>query len=420
MPNDHASHPPLSSYAVAARLRGTQGSQIRDLLRYAKQPGMLSLAGGLPAPDLFDVEGLRAAAAAALGDSPVDALQYGMTDGQPALKRELVRLMGERGVAVDADRIVVTTGSQQGIDLLARTLLDPGDTVIVERPAYLAALQAFALAEAHVATIDGDSHGARVEQLEDLLPRLLEEGRRVKLIYLVANFANPSGATLSRARRERLARIAARHRIVAIEDDPYGELRSFGSPVPPLLAIATDVAGADDWCGYLSTFSKILAPGLRVGWLVLPPALAQQVALCKQALDLHTSSLSQEIAARYLESGRLASRMPAIRAAYRERNEALAAALERHLRGRIDFNRPDGGMFLWARLRDGIDSGAVLPDAIEQGMIFIPGSAFYASDPDVATLRLSFATATPGELDVAVQRLSRALEQSVARLRPSS
>ena len=403
--------PDADPYPIAARLRGVPSSAVRDLLRYAQQPGMISLAGGLPAPDLFDVEGLREAADTVLTVSPAGALQYGMTDGQPALKAQLVDLMAARGVPVRDEHLVVTTGSQQGIDLLARVLLDPGDTVIVERPAYLAALQTFGLAQARFETVEGDEHGARVADLDAIVERVRAAGRAVKLVYLVANFANPSGATLSRDRRLELARFAARQKVFVVEDDPYGELRSFGEFVPSLLALARTVPGAEPWCGYLSTLSKILSPGLRIGWLALPPALANHVVICKQGHDLHTSTLTQEIAARYLASGRLAARMPVIRASYRARNEALAAALERHLGDRITYNRPEGGMFLWARIA-GVDASALLQAAIEQKMIFVPGASFFASAPDVSTLRLSFATPTPDQLDEAVRRLARALERT--------
>jgi 2-aminoadipate transaminase len=292
--------------------------------------------------------------------------------------------------------------------------------VIVERPSYLAALQTFSLAEARFETIDGDEQGARIDQLEAALARAKAAGRPAKLVYLVANFANPSGATLSRERRIQLARTAAAHRVFVVEDDPYGELRSFGEAVPPLVALAADVPGAPAWCGYLSTLSKILAPGLRIGWLVLPPRLHEQVVICKQGMDLHTSTLTQEIAARYLASGRLGARIPTIRSAYRERNEALAAALERHLQGRIRYNRPDGGMFLWARLTDELDTMQVLQAAIDEGMIFVPGAPFYAAAPDHATLRLSFATPTPAALDEGAQRLARAIERTAKERRSAA
>lgn len=405
---------PAASYEFSSRMQGVQSSMIRDLLKLAQRPGIISLAGGLPSPFTFDVEGLQAATDSVLAHQPARALQYGLTDGQPALKRELARLTASRGAAPAEDNLVVTTGSQQGIDLMARLLVNPGDVVVVERPAYLAALQTFALAQASLRSIDSDAGGARVEDIDAVLDAAASEGKAVKLIYVVANFANPSGATLSRERRLRLLRAAVARKVFVLEDDPYGELRSFGDTVAPLLALASEVPGAENWCGYLSTLSKILAPGLRLGWLVLPPLVREQAVICKQGMDLHSSTLAQEIAASYLASGRLEARLPSIRDAYRERNQALAAALDRHLGSRIVYNRPEGGMFLWARLRDAVDASEVLKHAIEEGMIFVPGSAFYADAPDCSTLRLSFATAEPAELDVAVQRLSRALDRSLS------
>jgi 2-aminoadipate transaminase len=395
-------------------MHGVQSSIIRELLKLAQRPGIVSLAGGLPSPSTFDVEGLASAAREVLAHDSTRALQYGLTEGQPSLKRELARLTAARGAAAPEGSILVTTGSQQGIDLMARLFVDPGDVVVVERPAYLAALQSFALAQARLRTIDSDASGARVEDLDAVLDAAEAEGQSVKLVYVVANFANPTGASLTRERRLQLLRAAVARKVFVLEDDPYGELRSFGSAVPPLIALAAEVPGAADWCGYLSTLSKILAPGLRLGWLVLPAAVREQGAICKQGMDLHSSTFAQEVAAKYLAGGRLEARLPSIRAAYRERNEALAAALDRHLAGRIEYNRPDGGMFLWARLNRAFDASEVLRHAIEEGMIFVPGAAFYADAPDRSTLRLSFATPSSAELDVAVQRLARALDRSEA------
>jgi len=404
-----------AEYGFSSRMRGVQSSLIRDLLKFAQRPGIISLAGGLPSPVTFDVEGLRSAAEEVLAREPARALQYGLTDGQPSLKHQLARLTTSRGAAPAEEDIVVTTGSQQGIDLMARLFIDPGDVVVVERPAYLAALQTFALAQASVRCIGSDANGARVEEIDAVLDAAAAAGETVKLIYVVANFANPSGATLTRERRLRLLRTAVARKVFVLEDDPYGELRSFGTSVVPVIALCPEVPGSADWCGYLSTLSKIVAPGLRLGWVVLPPAVREQAVICKQGMDLHSSTLTQEVAAKYLASGRLEARLPSIQAAYRERNEALAAALTRHLGQRIVFNRPEGGMFLWARLNEGFDASDVLRHAMEEGMIFVPGSAFYSDAPDRSTLRLSFATAAPAELDVAVQRLSRALDRSAHR-----
>jgi 2-aminoadipate transaminase len=395
------------NYPVATRMRNVSSSAIRDLLKHAAEPGMISLAGGLPAPDLFDLEGLSRASADVMRELPVTALQYGVTAGQADLRNAIVDLMKTRGANVDAEHIVVTTGSQQGIDLIARVMLDAGDTVCVERPSYLAAIQTFALGEAKFIGVDVDAEGMKVDDLEALLI-----AHKPKLIYTVATFANPSGATMSLERRKKLLQLAVKHQVFVIEDDPYGELRSRGSALPPLIALAKDIPGAEAWCGYLSTLSKILAPGFRIGWTILPPALRHYAEIAKQGMDLHTSTFTQAVAARYLNSGRLHERLPSIRASYRERNEALAAALKRHLDGALTYSQPDGGMFLWAKWADRtINSAALLKFALPEKMIFVPGEHFYADTPEQHSIRLSFATPTPTQLDEGIRRLAVALEK---------
>ncbi len=395
------------SYPVARRMQNVSSSAIRDLLKHATEPGMISLAGGLPAPDLFDLQGLADASAAVMRDLPVTALQYGVTAGQPQLRQSLANVMASRGAKVSADDIVVTTGSQQGIDLIARVMLDAGDLVCVERPSYLAAIQTFALAEAKFIGVEVDEQGMVVDSLEALLQQ-----HKPKFIYTVATFANPSGATLTLERRKRLLELAVKYQVFVIEDDPYGELRSRGSPVPPLIAIAKDVPGAEAWCGYLSTLSKILAPGFRIGWTILPPALRNYAEIAKQGMDLHTSTFTQAVASRYLDSGRLAERLPSIRESYKQRNEALADALHRHLEGALHYQQPDGGMFLWAKWNDkSIDSTALLKFALPEKMIFVPGEHFYADAPEQNTIRLSFATPTCEQIDEGIRRLAVAVEK---------
>ncbi|MCO5107487.1 MAG: PLP-dependent aminotransferase family protein [Burkholderiaceae bacterium] len=388
---------PLSRRVVAMR-----SSAIRDLLGDAQRPGMLSLAGGLPAADQFDVEGIERAFAQAMREAPRVALQYGATEGQPSLREALASLMAQRGAAVAPDDVVVTAGSQQALDLLARALLDPGDLVALERPSYLAALQAFALSGARFVAVSGDGDGACVERL------LAAPGPAPKLVYLVTNFANPTGATLSLARRRALLDWAVRRRVVVVEDDPYGELRVEGAALPPLVALARDTPGAAHWCAYVSTLSKVVSPGLRIGFAVLPGWLRDAVVRVKQALDLQTGSLAQEVADRYLRSGRLAQRLPQLRASYRERRDALCDALAARFGDGLRFARPEGGMFVWARFTDGTDASALLAAARDEGTIFVPGAAFYDGAPDAAALRLSFATLAPPQLAEAVERLARA------------
>ena len=398
-----------TSYNVATRMKNVSSSAIRDLLKHAAEPGMISLAGGLPAPDLFDLEGLAQASAAVMRDAPISALQYGVTAGQPDLRKALVELMKTRGASVDASEIVVTTGSQQGIDLMARVMLDAGDIVCIERPSYLAAIQTFALAEANFIGVEVDDHGMDVDALEKMLAACAV---KPKMIYTVATFANPSGATMPLERRKKLLQLAVKHQVFVVEDDPYGELRSRGETLPPLITIAKDIPGAEAWCGYISTLSKILSPGFRIGWMILPTVLRNYAEIAKQGMDLHTSTFTQAVAARYLDSGRLYERLPSIRASYKERNEALADALKRHLSGALTYVQPDGGMFLWARWVDAsVNSAALLKYALPEKMIFVPGEHFYADAPVHHSIRLSFATPTPKQLEEGIGRLAVALEK---------
>lgn len=389
---------------LARRRQPLRSSAVRDLLADAHRPGMISLAGGLPAADLFDSKVFSTLAADLLAHSPQEALQYGLTAGQPRLQAAVRVLVKERGIVAPPSDPLITTGSQQAIDLLARAFIEPGDTVVMERPSYLAALQVFSLVDADVLGVPTDEHGMCLP-----LPAGPALGR-AKLVYTVTNFANPSGVTMSRERRLALLRWAVANRVFVIEDDPYGELRFSGRPVPALVTLAAEVPGASDWCGYVSTLSKILAPGLRVGFALLPDWVRARVEQIKQAMDLHTSTLCQELAARYLETGRLAGFLERARALYRERCEALSASLRTELGSRVRFNRPEGGLFLWAELEPGIDTALLLARARELGVIFVPGSAFFADSGPRNALRLSFSSADPTQLHEAVRRLRAALD----------
>jgi 2-aminoadipate transaminase len=330
-----------------------------------------------------------------------------LTEGQPRLQRQLALLMKQRGIDFKAEEILVTAGSQQAIDLVARAFLNPGDTVAIEAPSYLAAIQVFDLCQFRPLQILSDAHGARVETLPQV-------GQAMpKLAYLVTNFANPSGATLSLERRVALLKWAAANEVFVLEDDPYGELRYRGAPAPALVTIARDIPGAARWCGYASSLSKIVSPGLRVGWLCLPDAVHDVAARIKQALDLQTSSFVQEIAAEYLESGRLAQRLPVIRATYNEHCDALSDALTGAFGEKLEFNRPDGGMFLWARFAQtpSLDTRKLLELARNRGVIFVPGAAFYPEPLQCNSLRLSFSTATPAELREGAKRLRTAYDE---------
>ncbi len=382
------------------------GSPIRELFKYVSQPGMISFAGGYPAADLFDVEGLQAAEARAF-DSPVRCLQYGPTDGLPELKQEIGALMARRGAACSPDELLVTTGSQQGFDLLLRVLVGPGDAVLTEQPAYPAVLQALRLQQAKIVTVPIDDEGIDVGKLADMLAT--GTLGRPKLLYTVPTFANPSGAMLTRARRIALLELAVRYGFLIVEDDPYGDLRFTGSALPSILALAQEVEGARSWVVHFGSLSKIVAPGLRVGWTIAPAEIARRCVIAKQTADLCSSPWTQSIAAHYLAAGSLERHLPRITETYGRKCDALCDALEAGFGKAIAFHRPQGGMFVWARV-DGTDSSALLTNAIERRVVFVPGRAFFADDVDVYSLRLSFAAPGIDDIREGVRRLKAAFD----------
>lgn len=390
--------------ALSRAARSLRSSAVRDLLHDAHLPDMVSLAGGLPAAERFDVAGLQEAWTASTDSDLRASLQYGRTEGEPACRQALAEWTCAQGTPTTADDLLVTTGSQQALDLVARALLDAGDTVLTERLTYLAALQVFDLAGARIWTLPNDADGAVIDALATLPAE-----RHPKLIYLVTNFANPSGACLSYPRRLALLRWAAAHRVFVLEDDPYGLLRFEGSALPSLRALCREVPEAAPWVGYAASLSKVLAPGLRIGWLVLPPALRAACVRVKQALDLHTSTVSQALATQMLAAGRLAAAVPQLCGDYADRRDRLCSALQTQLGDLLHFEVPAGGMFLWVRLRDGRDTAALLPRARDAGVLYVPGSAFDPEGGSRDWLRLSFVSAPPTRLAVGVSRLAHVL-----------
>ncbi|MFE1444248.1 PLP-dependent aminotransferase family protein [Streptomyces sp. NPDC058739] len=388
-----ASLPPLS-----ARAGAIGGSPVRDILAVTARPEVINFAGGLPAPELFDRDGIATAFREVLEHTPAQALQYSTTEGEPVLRAALADRISGRGLPTGPDDLLVTTGSQQALSLLATALLDPGDTVLVEDPCYLAALQVFGLAGARIVGVPTDSDGVDPQALAELVAR-----ERPKLLYTVPTFQNPTGRTMPAARRAAVAAVAARHGLWIIEDDPYGELRYDGEPVPWIASCD----GAANRTVLLGSFSKIMAPGLRLGWLRAPAALRRACAVAKQAADLHTPTLNQLAAARYLDV--LDAHVATVRAVYGERRDAMLASLPAALPQGSVWNRPEGGMFLWARLPDSYDTTALLPEVVRHDVAYVPGAPFYAADPDRSTLRLCFVTQTPEEIAEGLRRLAKGL-----------
>ena len=388
--------PPL----LATRLGDVRSSPVRDILELTQRAEVISFAGGLPAPELFPAELIADAFARTLAPTvAARALQYSSTEGDPGLRALLAQRFCGRGLRCEADELLVTTGSQQALGLIAAVLLDPGDVVLVENPSYLAALQCFGFAGARLVPVACDEQGLDVEAL----PALIAE-HAPKFLYVVPTFQNPTGRTLPAARRARLAEIAAEHGLWIVEDDPYGELRYDGERLAPIGAHPA----AGDRTVTISSLSKVLAPGLRIGWLRAPGAILRPLAIAKQAADLHTSTVDQIAARTALEITDLDAHIAALCSEYRRRRDALLAGLASALPAGSTFNRPDGGMFVWARLPDGWDAAALLRTALEHDVAFVPGFPFFALQPDERTLRLSFTTHDAQQIAEGLARLRRA------------
>ncbi len=393
----------------ADRLNNVETSAIRELFKLLGKPGIISFAGGFPDSALFDVEGIRAASNAALDQEPGAALQYGATEGYQPLREQLSQFMASKGARdVVADNLIVSTGSQQALDLLGKTLISPGDKVIVEGPTFLATIQCFRLYGAELISAPIDGHGVKTDELEKLIAE-----HKPRFVYLIPTFGNPSGATLSLERRKAVLEMAVRHQTLVVEDDPYGDLYFGEAPPPSLLALSAQVPGSRELLVHCGSLSKVLSPGLRVGWMIAPPELLAKATMCKQFSDAHTSTFAQATAAHYLQAGRMPATLAKVRAVYAERAQAMGEALRKDLGDAIAFVQPQGGLFVWARLTGAggkVQDGNVFAKrAIEQGVAFVPGTPFYCAQPDHATLRLSFATVGVDKIREGVGRLAQAL-----------
>ena len=396
------------SLQFADRLNNVETSAIRELFKLLGKPGIISFAGGFPDSALFDTEGIREAVNAALTEEPGAALQYGATEGYQPLREQLATFMASKGSqGIAASDIIVTTGSQQALDLLGKTLISPGDKVIVEGPTFLATIQCFRLYGAQLVSAPVGGQGVDPDRLEQLIKE-----HKPKFVYLIPTFGNPSGALLSLERRRRVLELAVKHNTLIVEDDPYGDLYFDAAPPPSLLALSVNVPGSRERLVHCGSLSKVLSPGLRVGWMLGPAELLGKATMCKQFSDAHTSTFSQSTAAMYLKAGRMPATLARVRAVYAERAMTMGNALRRELGDAIEFVQPQGGLFVWARLtgaREKLVDGSLLAKrAIDKGVAFVPGAPFYASNPDHATLRLSFATVGIEKIEEGIQRLAAA------------
>lgn len=400
----------------ALRMEWMKSSIIRELLKLTERPEVISFAGGLPAPEVFPVEEFQAAAERVLKEHGPEALQYSTTEGYRPLREMIARHTARYGIVVKPENVLLTNGSQQALDLLGRVFLNPGDHIVVERPTYIGALQAWSAYQAEYIGVPMDEAGLRTDYLEDAL--------RVgpKFIYALPNFQNPTGVTLSLERRRELVRLAARAGVPLIEDDPYGQLRYEGDHLPPLVMIESELHSNDDECCYsgnviyLCTFSKTLAPGLRLGWVIAPVEVIERLVQAKQGADLHTSTFVQMVAYEVARGGFLDRHVRRIRAVYRERRDAMLAALERHLPEEVRWTHPEGGLFLWATLPEGLDAQEILTIALEKGKVaFIPGGPFFPNEPEPNTMRLNFSYTSPERIEEGIARLGRVLKGVVAK-----
>jgi 2-aminoadipate transaminase len=408
----HTTSHEIERYAglFAKRTHQMRSSAMRDLMAITARPEVISLAGGLPDTSTFPPETFAALMGQIAHDSCAGALQYGPTEGFEETKQRIISVMAEEGMRADPDEMVVTTGGQQVIDLVAKTLIDPGDVVICEAPTYPGAVPVFSSYEADVVQIEMDSDGMRIDLLEEALERLEQQKRRPKFIYTVPTFQNPAGVTLCEPRRKRLVEIAREKELLVLEDNPYGLLRYEGEPVPPLFAL-----DGGEYVLYLGTFSKILSPGIRLGWLVAPDPVLAKVKLGKQATDLCTSSLTQEFVNVYFEQERWRDYIRDLSGLYRERRDAMLDALAEYFPPEAEWTRPAGGLFIWATLPEFIDTSDLLAKAIrEEQVAFVPGAAAYVDGRGESSMRLNFSGADSDAIREGIKRIGKVVREQIA------
>jgi 2-aminoadipate transaminase len=393
----------------ARRTRGMTSSAMRDMMAVTARPEVISLATGLPDTTTFPAEDFAALMSRVAVDSSAAALQYGPTDGLEDVRRCIQQVMAAEGTAVETDDLMVTTGGQQVIDLVCRAFLDPGDVVVAEAPTYPGAVPCFTSYQADVVQVEMDGEGMRIDVLRETLERLRAEGRRPKFIYTIPNFQNPGGVTLSLERRRELVRIAAEQEIVVLEDNPYGLLRYEGEPLPTLLSL-----DGGRYVVYAGTFSKILSAGLRIGWAAAPRPVLEKLNLGKQAADLCSSPLNQYFVAAYFAHRDWRAYLSTLRAVYRRRRDIMLAALEEFLPREATWTRPQGGLFIWARLPDYIDTSDLLARALREHVAFVPGRAAYLDGRGGSELRLNFSGVGDAEIREGVRRIGKVVSEQVA------
>jgi 2-aminoadipate transaminase len=406
----HTTARDLERYAglFAERTHVMRSSAMRDLMAITARPEVISLAGGLPDTSTFPTASFAAQMTKIAQESTAQALQYGPTEGFEETKDCILQVMGAEGMLPEPEDVIVTTGGQQAIDLVTKTLVDPGDPVICEAPTYPGAVPVFCSYQADVIQVECDDDGMRIDELERVLERLASERRKPKFIYSVPSFQNPAGVTLSFERRRRLVELARQHELLIAEDNPYGLLRYEGDPLPPLYQLE-----GGDYVIYLGTFSKILSPGIRLGWAVAPPPVMEKIVLGKQAADLCTSTLTQYFVREYFSEGRWQDYVDSLVELYRARRDVMLEALREHFPRQAHWTHPEGGLFIWATLPDYIDTGDLLAKALRANVAFVPGQAAYVDGRGASSMRLNFSGSTEEEIREGVRRIGKVVAEQV-------
>jgi 2-aminoadipate transaminase len=406
----HTTAHDIERYAglFAERTQTMRSSAMRDLMAITARPEVISLAGGLPDTSTFPPASFAAQMTKIAQESAAEALQYGPTEGFEETKDCILEVMGAEGMLPDPEDVIVTTGGQQAIDLITKTLVDPGDPVICEAPTYPGAVPVFSSYQADVIQIGCDEEGMRIDELEAVLGRLSGEGRRPKFIYSVPSFQNPAGVTLSLERRLRLVELARHNEVLIAEDNPYGLLRYEGDPLPPLYQLE-----GGDYVIYIGTLSKILSPGIRLGWAVAPPPVMEKIVLGKQASDLCTSTLTQYFVREYFGEGHWRDYVESLVELYRSRRDAMLDALRRHFPPQAEWTHPAGGLFIWATLPGYIDTTDLLAKALRENVAFVPGQAAYVDGRGASSMRLNFSASSEQEIDEGIRRIGQVIWEQV-------
>ncbi|MFW6038616.1 MAG: PLP-dependent aminotransferase family protein [Candidatus Saliniplasma sp.] len=390
------------------RAKSMKTSEIRELLKLTQKPGIISFAGGLPNPDAFPVESTRRLINELMDNMPESVLQYGSTEGITPLREVLAEEMTGRGMDVDKENILITHGSQQALDLISKILLNPGDTIVVGSPTYLGATGAFRAFQGNMETVPVREDGMDMDLLEEKLTKLEKEGCKPKFLYLVPTFQNPSGSTIPGDKRRKLLDIASEHDILVVEDSPYSYLRYEGSPQPHLMSLDDE-----DRVVRLQTFSKILAPGFRIAWCVGPKEFIDKMVIAKQATDLCTNPFGQYVAYKYVSEGVLDEHLEFIKKLYNEKRLAMLDAMEKHMPDYVEWNRPEGGMFIWAKLPENIDTREMFEKAVKEKVAYVVGDAFYVEDNGHNTMRLNFTHSSEEEIWTGIERLANVIREEV-------